>query len=94
MALCGGNRLVQNVVGKERDRHTKTKTETEKREESVLCNLCISCTFSLPNAFTLPRASLRAGLLHWLGKYLVLFLMVTQKMFGKGQDNMVGRALQ
>lgn len=60
----------------------------------MLCNLCSSCTFSLPNAFTLPRASLGAGLLHWLGKYLVLFLMVTQKMFGKGQDNTVGRALQ
>ena len=39
MAVCGGNRLVQNVVGKERqtdrDRHTETKTETERSEKGV-----------------------------------------------------------
>lgn len=47
-----------------------------KERESMLYNLGITCTFSLLNASCCWRPNLRAGL-HWVVKYLVLFLMPT-----------------
>lgn len=67
MALCGGNRLVQNVVGKERE--TDTQRQRQKQREArrvcvmqfvyqlyILTSKCLHAAASQPQSWAPPLA--------------------------------------